>query len=85
MLPDHLAARFSLGSWEVPGPFRQLVEWGDIPDDESFRVWNMGLGLVVVVGAEQRDEVFGQGLTVVGELEAVGSDEGRVRLDGEWW
>ncbi|GJM38648.1 MAG: phosphoribosylformylglycinamidine cyclo-ligase [Acidimicrobiales bacterium] len=83
VLPPHLAARFELGSWDVPEHFRTLVEWGSVPDEESFRVWNMGLGLVVVVSAAQRALVNDAGLAVVGELVAADGDE-RVALVGDW-
>lgn len=83
VLPAGLGARFELGSWDVPEHFRTLVGWGDIADDESFRVWNMGLGLVVVVAADQRGLVHEQGLPIVGELVAAAGDE-RVTLVGDW-
>ncbi|MEM7142566.1 MAG: phosphoribosylformylglycinamidine cyclo-ligase [Actinomycetota bacterium] len=83
VLPDGLGARFELGSWEVPEHFRSLVEWGDVADEESFRVWNMGLGLVVVVSKEQRSLVNELGLSIVGELVEASGEE-RVRLVGDW-
>ncbi len=46
VLPEHLAARIDLGSWEVPPLFRQLVEWGNLADAEAYRVLNMGIGMV---------------------------------------
>ncbi|MDW3218485.1 MAG: phosphoribosylformylglycinamidine cyclo-ligase [Acidimicrobiales bacterium] len=83
VLPAHLSARFELGSWDVPEHFRTLVEWGAIADEEAFRVWNMGLGLVIVVPAAQRALVHDAGLAVVGELVAASGDE-RVALVGDW-
>jgi phosphoribosylaminoimidazole synthetase len=84
VLPDHLGARFELGSWSVPALFRTLVEWGSIPDEESFRVWNMGIGLVVAVGADDVDAATGLGFPVIGELVASSVDDDRVTLVGEW-
>ncbi len=84
VLPAGLGARFELGSWDVPAPFATLVEWGDIADAEAFRVWNMGIGLVVVVAARHRELVHQLGLPVIGELiEVTGSDD-RVSLVGSW-
>jgi phosphoribosylformylglycinamidine cyclo-ligase len=84
VLPHNLSARFELGSWEVPSGFRSLVDWGRLPDAEAFRVWNMGVGLVVAVGASQRPLVHELGLPIVGELtECVPGDE-RVVLAGSW-
>lgn len=83
VLPEGLGAEFALGSWEVPAHFRTLVEWGDLPDAEAFRVWNMGLGMVVVVPADRRAAVDDAGLTVVGRLVDTTSDD-RVTLVGGW-
>lgn len=84
VLPGHLGARFELGTWEVPHHFRTLVEWGALPDAEAFRVWNMGIGMVVAVAADQRGLVDELELPVVGELVAVDADDARVSLVGEW-
>ncbi len=83
VLPDNLAAQFELGSWDVPDHFRTLVGWGDVPDEESFRVWNMGVGLVVAVPAAQRSLVNELDLPIIGELVAATGDE-RVSLVGDW-
>ena len=57
ILPSGLSARIDRGSWEVPSLFRKLVEWSGIDNSEAYRVWNMGVGMVVVVGAEAVDGV----------------------------
>jgi phosphoribosylformylglycinamidine cyclo-ligase len=49
VLPDHLAARIDLSSWAVPEPFASLVRWGDLPPEEAYRVFNMGVGMVAVL------------------------------------
>jgi len=84
VLPARLGARFELGSWEVPAAFRSLVEWGDIPDAEAFRVWNMGVGMVIVVGAEQRGLVTELGLSIIGGLVVAEAGDERVALVGSW-
>jgi len=82
VLPAGLAAEVDLGSWDVPAGFRQLVEWGDVPDTESFRTWNMGVGLVVVVDAADVEAAGAAGHPVIGRL--VDADDGHVRLVGDW-
>ena len=84
VLPPRLAARVELGSWDVPELFRTLVGWGDLPDDEAFRVWNMGIGLVAVVGRADAAAAEELGLAVIGELVEVGDDAPRVELVGGW-
>ena len=57
ILPPGLSARIDRGSWEVPSLFRKLVAWSGIDNSEAYRVWNMGVGMVVVVGADAVDGV----------------------------
>jgi len=51
ILPDGLAAQVQLGSWTMPTLFEKLVEWGDISTQEAYRIFNMGIGLVLVIDA----------------------------------
>ena len=50
ILPPGLAARFRLGSWEVPPIFSLIQSRGRVDEEEMFRVYNMGLGMVLVGG-----------------------------------
>lgn len=40
-------------SWKIPGLFQLLVEGGNIEREESFEAFNMGVGLVLAVDADQ--------------------------------
>jgi phosphoribosylformylglycinamidine cyclo-ligase len=51
ILPEGVFAEIHVGSWPVPPIFRSLVEAGRVPDAEAYEVWNMGLGLLLVVAA----------------------------------
>ncbi len=83
VLPDDLSARIDLGSWEVPRSFSTLVEWAELPDDEAFRVWNMGIGMIVVVDQSQQKLINELGLATVGHL-VLSDDSERVRLVEDW-
>ncbi|MEZ6059568.1 MAG: phosphoribosylformylglycinamidine cyclo-ligase [Planctomycetaceae bacterium] len=52
VLPASVEARLRHDSWTVPTVFRWLEELGDIAEPEMFRVFNMGVGLVVAVAPE---------------------------------
>ncbi len=84
VLPDRLGASFALGSWEVPELFRTLASWSGMPDSELFRVWNMGIGLVVVIRPHDADAAEQLGCPVIGKL--VNRSEGQpgVVLEGNW-
>ena len=57
ILPDDLAAQLTPGSWPVP-PIIQLVQReGRLSDEEMFRVFNMGLGMVAVCPESNVDSV----------------------------
>lgn len=68
VLPHGLKAQIDLSSWHVPSEFRRLVDWSQIDDDEAFRVWNMGIGMIVIVGKEQAKLITELNLPVVGSL-----------------
>ena len=57
VLPAGLGARIDTRSWEVPAVFRVLQEAGRVATNEMFRVFNMGVGMVVITSAERADEV----------------------------
>src|SRR5262245_12281383 len=52
ILPQGTAARIVRGSWPVLPVFTTMQRLGDVPDDEMDRTFNMGVGMVCVVGPE---------------------------------
>jgi len=53
ILPRGTGALVDLASWTVPPLFEHLQRLGDVEQDEMLRTFNMGIGLIVVVPAEQ--------------------------------
>src|ERR1700726_4868345 len=60
MLPPDMHAEVRVGSWEVPEIFHFLQEQGGVETEEMFRVFNMGLGMVLVVDPAGLREVLGE-------------------------
>ena len=56
-LATGLSADISLSSWKVPAIFEYIQNAGGIDDDEMFRVFNMGVGMVAVVSPDMIDLV----------------------------
>jgi len=83
VLPDHLRADFDLGSWDVPRVFRTLASWSAMPNSELFRVWNMGIGLVVAMNEDDARVAESLGHPIIGRL-AERSGDGAVVLNGSW-
>jgi phosphoribosylformylglycinamidine cyclo-ligase len=52
ILPDGCAVALDTGAWEVPWIFRLIQSEGDIDPAEMARVFNMGLGMVMVAAPE---------------------------------
>ena len=48
-LPPGLGAEIDRSTWDVPPIFRFLQKNGNVPVDEMFRTFNMGIGFVLVV------------------------------------
>ena len=71
VLPDGTAARIDRASWRVPALFTWLVNKGDVPDVDAWRTFNMGIGMVLVVAADQVNHVLER-------LAEFGEAEGRV-------
>jgi phosphoribosylformylglycinamidine cyclo-ligase len=52
VLPDGVCAVLRKETWNVPALFRWLQQQGNVPDDEMHRVFNCGVGMVVIVAPE---------------------------------
>jgi phosphoribosylformylglycinamidine cyclo-ligase len=57
VLPRGLGAVIDGESWKVPALFRALQELGGVEEEEMFRVFNMGVGMIAVVSASEADDV----------------------------
>jgi phosphoribosylamine--glycine ligase / phosphoribosylformylglycinamidine cyclo-ligase len=69
ILPEHLDAVIQKGSWQIPPIFDLIQEQGAIETLEMYRVFNMGLGMLVMVS--ESDVIKARG--VLPELEVVGN------------
>ena len=79
VLPRGTRAEIRLGSWKVPELFLLLERHGRVERDEMLRVFNMGIGMVLIVGAAAADRIAArlrrarQRCFVVGRVRAGGS------------
>lgn len=49
VLPNGCAVELKEGSWEIPKVFTLIQKLGDVPADDVYRTFNMGIGFVVIV------------------------------------
>jgi phosphoribosylformylglycinamidine cyclo-ligase len=57
ILPEEVEALIERGSWPSPPVFSWLQRLGDIEQAEMDRVFNMGIGLVLVVSPYYADSI----------------------------
>ena len=57
-LPGTLDAVVDRSSWTVPAVFRVLADAGEVSDEEMFRTFNMGVGMVAAVASDAAREVL---------------------------
>src|SRR5262249_15759434 len=55
--PAGRGARVRKGAWEVPPLFRLIEKGGQVSEEEMYRTFNMGIGMVVIVGPEDHHDV----------------------------
>ena len=66
MFPDGLAARIDRASWQRPAIFDWLQREGHVTDAEMHRVFNCGIGMILVVAPDDAARAMAQ-LTGAGE------------------
>ncbi len=71
ILNDGLAMHIDRESWVVPRLYTWLQEKGSVSDEEMHRVFNMGIGLLMVVSGDDAKTILGDprvDATVIGEI-----------------
>ena len=57
VLPEGLAAQFDSKSWVVPPIFKLIQQRGNVDKDEMYRVFNMGIGMVVICSPDNANQL----------------------------
>jgi phosphoribosylformylglycinamidine cyclo-ligase len=74
IFPAGVGARIDRRRWEVPALFRLLGDAGQVPVDDMYRSFNMGIGLIVACRAADASRVMtilegrGEASRIIGEL-----------------
>ena len=58
VLPKQCDVIVRKGSWEMLPIFRLIEAKGGVPDEELYQVFNMGIGMTLIVAADQADAVM---------------------------
>ncbi len=79
ILPDSMAAVLQKNTWTMPALFEWLQQTGHVADHEMARVFNCGIGMVIVVAPEQAAKAaqllqdLGETVWQIGSIEPRGS------------
>lgn len=57
VLPKDLSLEITTGSWNVLPIFKLTQKLGQVSDEEMHRVFNMGIGLVLIISQDQVDAI----------------------------
>jgi phosphoribosylformylglycinamidine cyclo-ligase len=57
ILPSGCGVQINKGSWPILPIFEFLQKKGSVPDDQAYRVFNMGIGMVLICRPENLDRI----------------------------
>ena len=75
VIPDELRAVIDARSWKRPQIFDWLQEGGNVANEEMFRTFNCGIGMILVMHARDAEQALGllqqagETATVIGHIE----------------
>lgn len=58
VLPDNLQAVIQQDSWQLPAVFQWLQKQGNVASEEMARTFNCGIGMVIIVSADNADQAI---------------------------
>lgn len=82
VLPKGCKALINRGSWKIPPIFPMLQRMGEISDEEMYRTFNMGIGLVVIINENNVSDILhhfkavGEEVYIIGEVVALDEENG---------
>ncbi len=88
VLPEGIVAEIEGNAWVMPDVFRWVMKLGGVAEFEMGHTFNCGIGMIVVVAADQAAAVTkvlavaGETVWSIGHLRAQSGDEPRVAIKG---
>lgn len=85
-IPSGLCAKVSVDRWQIPSIFNILQQRG-VAEKEMFATFNMGIGMVLMVEAEQAEAVknilseYGETVYDIGEI--IADEQQKIKVVGE--
>jgi len=86
VLPENVVAQLSSGSWHTPVLFDWLRKMGNVDQQEMYRTFNCGIGMVVIVSEQDADaainhlQASGETATRIGIIRTRNGDEHQTQV-----
>jgi phosphoribosylformylglycinamidine cyclo-ligase len=86
VISDNLSVEIDANSWELPPIFKWLQEKGNIETHEMHKTFNCGVGMVICVAQEQKNEAInylnniGETAWEIGKIISENNSENRVQI-----
>jgi len=87
ILPRGVRARVNPASWPRPGVYAWIQQQADLPEDELLRVFNCGIGMLVIAPEHQAADIcqrlsgLGERAYVIGQIERKSPEEPALLMD----
>lgn len=85
-LPENVVAQLDAKSWQMPKLFQWLQQEGQVETAEMYRTFNCGIGMVVIVSANDAQmairhlEDVGENVRIIGTIRARQSNEHQTQI-----
>ena len=82
VLPSNVTAKLYPSSWDIPNIFNLIQNEGNVSDEEMWNVFNMGMGMILIVSPENLTNILSNipESTKIGEL--IEKNNHQVIIDG---
>lgn len=68
VLPKNAMVVIDRNSWKIPQLFTLMQDWGNVPEDDMYRTFNMGIGMVIIVDKKDAGKI--KGGRIIGHVES---------------
>ena len=58
VLPENTVAEIKAAAWQMPKLFQWLQEKGNVAQHEMYRTFNCGIGMVVIISAQDKQKTI---------------------------
>ncbi len=82
ILPEGLGVHIDKNSWDIPAVFKLIQQRGNIDEGEMYRVFNMGIGMVLICSSQDTSKIIEAlpQVGVIGEIIKTEREE-RIRIN----